>query len=98
MTIREVIAAIEQIEEIIKGHTDGVLNPQGIAIIEELIGKITGYSSQSNFLKKIESIKNFSKILLGTEENEKNADMLRHARLYILGDCAYIKHFISEIT
>jgi hypothetical protein len=97
MTGKEVIAVIEEIEEVLGNYEAGVQNNQPIAAIEDLIKKITdGYSDEGFVLGKLESIRNLTDALYGSSRYKKYAGGIEQAKFFILSDCANIKHYISR--
>ena len=97
MTGKEVIKAVEGIEEVLGDYELGVQNPQAIAKIEVLINKIKqGYSDEGFVIGKLESIRHLADALFGSSKYKRYTGGTEQAKFFILSDCANIKHDISK--
>jgi len=97
MTEKEVIKAVEGIEEVLGEYDLGVQNAQAIAKIEELINKIKhGYSDDGFVIGKLESIRHLADALFGTSQFKRYTGGTEQAKFFILADCANIKHYVSK--
>ncbi len=97
MTEKEVIKAVEGIEEVLGDYDIGVQNPQAIAKIEELINNIKhGYSDEGFVIGKLESIRHLTEALFGTSKYKIYNGGTAQAKFFILSDCANIKHYVSQ--
>jgi hypothetical protein len=97
LTEKEVIKVVEGIEEVLGDYDVGVQNPQAIAKIEELINKIKyGCCDEGFVIGKLESIRHLTEALFGTSKYKRYTGGTEEAKLFILADCANIKHYVSQ--